>query len=150
MILDQKSEYIEYDEIRLEKGKEYKLESKFITKPHWWANQLYPSAKLIWVETSTSRNYEKEALDAAEKSDVIVFCGGISPRLEGEEMKLEIDGFAGGDRTHLKLPENQESLLKKLHATGKPLIYINFSGSAIALNWENENLQAIVQAFYPG
>ena len=148
VILDQKFGYIEYDEVYLEKGREYKFQSIYIEKPHWWAHTLYPSANLLWVETS--RDYETEALEAAEKSDVIVFCGGISPRLEGEEMKLEIDGFAYGDRTHINLPKNQEDLLKKLHATGKPIIYVNFSGSAIAMNWENEKLPAIVQAFYPG
>lgn len=148
VILDQKFGYIEYDEVYFEKGKEYNFESKYIKKPHWWAHTLYPSANLLWVETS--RDYEKEALEAAVKADVIVFCGGISPRLEGEEMKLEIDGFAHGDRTHINLPQNQEDLLKKLNATGKPVVYINFSGSAMALNWENQNLAAIIQAFYPG
>lgn len=54
------------------------------------------------------------------------------------------------DRTHIRLPENQEELLKILHSSGKPVIYVNFSGSAIALNWEHGNLPAIVQAFYPG
>ncbi|NJN25725.1 MAG: beta-glucosidase [Cyclobacteriaceae bacterium] len=150
VILDQKFGYIEYDEILLEAGRPYKLQSKYIKKPHWWANLLYPSAKLVWVETSTTRDYAQEALAAAEAADVIVFFGGISPRLEGEEMKLEIDGFAHGDRTHIELPENQKALLKKLHASGKPIIYINFSGSAIALNWENDHLPAIIQAFYPG
>ena len=65
-------------------------------------------------------------------------------------MGVELDGFLGGDRTHLELPAPQEALLKKLHATGKPVVMVNFSGSAMALNWENENLPAIVQAFYPG
>jgi beta-glucosidase len=65
-------------------------------------------------------------------------------------MKLETDGFAHGDRTHINLPGVQEDLLKELHKTGKPIIYVNFSGSAIALNWEDENLPAVIQAFYPG
>lgn len=150
VILDQKFGYIDYNEIRLEAGKKYRLQSKFIKRPHWWSNLLYPTAKLLWVETETTHDYESEALQSARDADVIMFCGGISPRLEGEEMKLDIDGFAHGDRTHIELPANQRSLLKKLHSTGKPVIYINFSGSAIALNWEDEFLSAIVQAFYPG
>ena len=97
-----------------------------------------------------SHDYRKEALAAAQKADVIIFCGGISANLEGEEMPLEIDGFSHGDRTHIDLPAVQEELLKALQKTGKPIVYVNFSGSAIALNWENENLPAIVQAFYPG
>jgi len=65
-------------------------------------------------------------------------------------MNIEIDGFAGGDRTHINLPKIQEDLLKELHKTGKPIVYVNMSGSAIALNWEDENVSAIIQAFYPG
>ncbi len=65
-------------------------------------------------------------------------------------MPLVIDGFSHGDRTHLNLPVVQERLLKKLISSGKKIVYINFSGSAIALNWEQDNVAAIVQAFYPG
>ncbi|MFV1976274.1 MAG: glycoside hydrolase family 3 C-terminal domain-containing protein, partial [Candidatus Scalindua sp.] len=107
-----------------------------------------PTAKLAW--TRVDMDYQKEALEAANRSDVIIFCGGISPNLEGEEMPIEVEGFSHGDRTNIKLPAIQEELLKKLKATGKPIVYINFSGSAIALNWEDEKLSAIVQAFYPG
>lgn len=147
-ILNRQTGALEDSEVRLEEGRKYKLVSRFVEEPHWWENTLYPTAHLQWVETS--RDYAKEALEASATADVVVFCGGISPRLEGEEMKLDIDGFSHGDRTHLKLPANQEDLLKQLHATGKPIIYVNFSGSAMALNWQDENLPAIVQAFYPG
>ena len=136
-------------EVKLEKGKEYKLEAVLQAESFWWAsNYQQQFASLTWTETS--RDLRKEALDAAKKADVIVFCGGISANLEGEEMKLETDGFAHGDRTHINLPKIQEDLLKELHKTGKPIVYVNFSGSAIALNWENENLPAVIQAFYPG
>jgi len=63
---------------------------------------------------------------------------------------LVIDGFSHGDRTHINLPKIQEDLLKDLHKTGKPVVLVNFSGSAMAMNWEDENLPAVVQAFYPG
>jgi beta-glucosidase len=93
---------------------------------------------------------KKAALDAAAKSDVVIFVGGISPRLEGEEMKVTMDGFKGGDRTSLDLPKEQEELLKALKATGKPVVLVLMSGSALSVNWENENLPAILQAWYPG
>ncbi|MCD6565210.1 MAG: glycoside hydrolase family 3 C-terminal domain-containing protein, partial [Bacteroidales bacterium] len=91
-----------------------------------------------------------EAVDLAKASDIVIFCGGISPRLEGEEMQVPFEGFFGGDRTDIKLPAVQEKLIKSLHATGTPVVMVNFSGSAVALNWENENLPAIIQAWYPG
>ena len=91
-----------------------------------------------------------EAVDLAKASDIVIFCGGISPRLEGEEMQVPFKGFLGGDRTDIKLPAVQEKLIKSLHATGTPVVMVNFSGSAVALNWENENLPAIIQAWYPG
>jgi beta-glucosidase len=135
-------------DILLEKGKPYNLEATFAIAPFLWTNAVEPSAILSWKEIS--RDYRNEALAAAGKADVIIFCGGITANLEGEEMPLEIEGFAHGDRTHLNLPAVQEDLLKELHSTGKPVVYVNFSGSAMALNWEKENLPAIIQAFYPG
>ncbi len=134
--------------IALEKGKRYDLEASFTVVPFWWNNGIEPAADLSWIDLS--RDYQKEALDAARKADVIIFCGGISASLEGEEMPLETDGFSHGDRTHLNLPAPQAELLKELHKTGKPIVYVNFSGSALSLNWEKENIPAIVQAFYPG
>ena len=137
------------NEIKLEKGQRYQLEATLKVAAFWWSsNHQQQFASLSWVDTS--RDYHKEALEAAKQADVVVFCGGISSNLEGEEMKIETYGFAHGDRTHINLPKIQEDLLKELQMTGKPIVYVNFSGSAIALNWENENLPAIVQAFYPG
>ena len=134
--------------VSLEMAKNYELLVEYVITPFWHSNAITPWAKMTWVEVS--KNYEKEAIDAANAADVVVFCGGISSRLEGEEMPLEIDGFSHGDRTNIKLPSVQEELLKKLKDTGKPVVYVNFSGSAIALNWEDENLPAVIQAFYPG
>ncbi|MBN2814577.1 MAG: glycoside hydrolase family 3 C-terminal domain-containing protein [Bacteroidales bacterium] len=134
--------------ITLEKGKRYDLEASFTVVPFWWNNGIEPAADLSWIDLS--RDYRKEAIETARKADVIIFCGGISANLEGEEMPLETDGFSHGDRTHLNLPAPQTELLKELHKTGKPIVYVNFSGSAVSLNWEKENIPAIVQAFYPG
>jgi beta-glucosidase len=91
-----------------------------------------------------------KAIAAAWMSDVIIYVGGISPRLEGEEMKVDYDGFSGGDRTEIELPSVQNELLKALQATGKPVVFVNCSGSAIAMPWEATNLPAILQAWYPG
>jgi beta-glucosidase len=91
-----------------------------------------------------------KAIAAAWMSDVTIYVGGISPRLEGEEMKVNFDGFNGGDRTQIELPAGQNELLKALQATGKPVIFVNCSGSAIAMPWAALNLPAILQAWYPG
>jgi beta-glucosidase len=92
----------------------------------------------------------QQVLDAVRAADAIVYVGGISPQLEGEEMKVDYDGFRGGDRTRIELPAVQTALLKTLHATGKPVVFVNCSGSAMAMPWEAEHLAAIVQAWYPG
>jgi beta-glucosidase len=91
-----------------------------------------------------------EAQDAAAAADVIVFVGGLSPDVEGEEMKVSYPGFRGGDRTDLSLPAPQEKLLQSLHATGKPVVLVLLTGSALAVNWAQENLPAILVAWYPG
>ncbi|HUX45055.1 MAG TPA: glycoside hydrolase family 3 C-terminal domain-containing protein [Terracidiphilus sp.] len=91
-----------------------------------------------------------EAVARAKEADVVVAFVGLSPQLEGEEMKIEIPGFDGGDRTSLQLPAPQENLLKALAATGKPLIVVLQSGSAVALNWSNAHANAILAAWYPG
>jgi beta-glucosidase len=93
---------------------------------------------------------EKNAIEIAKKSDVIIFVGGLSPSLEGEEMSIDLVGFHGGDRTSIDLPEVQLELLKKLKATGKPVILVLLNGSALAVNWASQNLPAIVEAWYPG
>jgi beta-glucosidase len=134
--------------VALVKGKKYEMTAELRISSSPYTNSIEPSATLSWAETS--RDYRKEALDAAAKADVVVFCGGISADLEGEEMPLVIDGFSHGDRTQINLPQIQEELLKDLHKTGKPVVFVNFSGSAIAMNWEEQNLPAIVQGFYPG
>jgi len=92
----------------------------------------------------------EKAVVAAWSADVIIYVGGISPQLEGEEMKVDYDGFNGGDRTRIELPAQQTELLQALHATGKPVVFVNCSGGAMAMPWAAENLPAILQAWYPG
>ncbi len=92
------------------------------------------------------------ALNAARSADVVIYVGGISAQLEGEEMTRAngFDGFSGGDRTRIELPSVQTALLKALYATGKPVVFVDCSGSDIAMPWTAENLPAILQAWYPG
>jgi len=83
-------------------------------------------------------------------ADAIVYVGGISPQLEGEEMPVNVPGFNGGDRTSIALPSVQTQLMKALKATGKPVVFVMMTGSAIAIPWEDENIPAIVNAWYGG
>ena len=100
--------------------------------------------------------YEEEPVDIGSivsqigDADVVVFVGGISPSLEGEEMKVDAYGFKGGDRTDIQLPECQRSLIAAIRKAGKRIVYVNCSGSAIALVPETERCDAIMQAWYPG
>ncbi|MGA2808105.1 MAG: glycoside hydrolase family 3 C-terminal domain-containing protein [Terracidiphilus sp.] len=91
-----------------------------------------------------------EAVARAREADIVVAFVGLSPQLEGEEMPIKIDGFVGGDRTSLDLPAPQQKLLEAVAATGKPLIVVLQSGSAVALNWANQHAQAVLEAWYPG
>ncbi len=92
----------------------------------------------------------QEALDAARGAEVIVFVGGLTGDVEGEEMEVSFPGFAGGDRTDLRLPKTQQHLLEALRATGKPIVMVLTAGSALAIDWAQKNLPAILLAWYPG
>ncbi|MBC7886290.1 MAG: glycoside hydrolase family 3 C-terminal domain-containing protein [Ferruginibacter sp.] len=131
-----------YAPVIFAKNKLYKISIKYAS---------YGSSPIIsfnWELPNIS--YKKEALRIARQADVIVMCMGLSPRIEGEEMKIKIDGFSGGDRTKLQLPEVQESLIKEITALGKPVILVMVNGSAVAINWEQENLPAIIESWYGG
>ena len=91
-----------------------------------------------------------EATSAAQKADVVVAVVGITSKLEGEEMKVDVPGFRGGDRTSLNLPAEEEALLGALKGTGKPLVVVLMNGSALAVNWANDHANAIVDAWYSG
>jgi beta-glucosidase len=91
-----------------------------------------------------------KALELAQTADAIIYVGGIGPDLEREFMNVPFDGFNHGDRTRIELPPIQTEFLKALLATGKPLVFVNCSGSAMAMPWEAEHVPAIVQAWYPG
>lgn len=105
------------------------------------------------VKETFSVETDQEAQSAIElDSDVVIFVGGLNAKLEGEEMRRAPDwiGFHRGDRTQIELPAPQSDLLKALVESGKPVVFVNLSGSAIAMPWEAEHLPAILQAWYPG
>jgi beta-glucosidase len=91
-----------------------------------------------------------DPIATARDADLVVLVMGLSPRIEGEEMKINADGFLGGDRTRLVLPDPQEDLLRKIAALGKPTVLVLMSGSAVAVNWSDQHLPAILEAWYPG
>lgn len=107
-----------------------------------------------WAGGMTSEKPEadlkKEALEAASKADVVIMCMGITPRLEGEEMKVNVEGFKGGDRTRIGLPDVQQQLIRDIHALGKPVVLVLLNGSALAINWEKDNIPAIIESWYGG
>lgn len=128
--------------IELEAGKKYKITVKY---QNFYGDAI---AQLLWAEPQ--ENVLQEAVQVASQADAIVLVLGLNERLEGEEMKVEADGFEGGDRTSLDLPANQEELMKAMIATGKPVILVLINGSALSINWANDHVPAILTAGYPG
>ena len=129
--------------IQAEKGKSYNIEVRF---SHI---QTYNADLKINVAKELPINYQ-ETIAQLKDIDKVVFVGGISPALEGEEMPVDIDGFKGGDRTNIELPKVQRDFLKALKAAGKQVVFVNCSGSCIALQPETESCDAIVQVWYAG
>ena len=104
--------------------------------------------QLVW--SLPSNPGVESALDAAKNSDAIVFVGGLTAQVEGEEMPVPMPGFSGGDRTDLSLPLAQRDLLTQLYATGKPVVLVLMNGSALAVNEDDLRATAIVEAWYAG
>ena len=129
--------------IQAEKGKSYQIEVRFAHIPTYNANLKINVAKELPIDYQAVISQLKDI-------DKVIFVGGISSALEGEEMPVEIEGFKGGDRTNIELPAVQRNFLKALKEAGKTVIFVNCSGSAIALQPETETCDAIVQAWYPG
>jgi len=129
--------------VDLEGGKSYDL------KLEYFEADRDAEVRLAWRLPGAKAPLD-EALDAARAADVIVFVGGLTGDVEGEEMKVSFPGFAGGDRTHLLLPQSQQKLLDALQATGKPIVFVLTAGSAMAVDKEQAKLPAILMAWYPG
>jgi beta-glucosidase len=129
--------------IEVEKGKTYHIEILYTQVPTYNTNLKFD------LGFEKAFNYD-DVISQLKGIDVVLFAGGISARYEGEEMPIEIEGFKGGDRTSIEFPAIQRSLIQKLKEAGKKVILVNFSGSAMALQPEAKNCEAIVQAWYPG
>jgi len=129
-------------EFKFEAGKKYELEL------HFEQVKDNPFLNLDLVEEAPV-DIER-ILNRLKKVDVVIFAGGISPLLEGEAMNVIAEGFKGGDRIDIELPEIQRYIIKELKKSGKKVILINFSGSAMALVPETSSCDAIIQAWYPG
>jgi len=140
----------EYGDPRLRKSPPMKLEAGKKYKVKVEAIESYADAQVQLVWAAPKPDLKKKALDIAKQADVIVMCMGITPRMEGEEMDVKIDGFNSGDRTRLDLPDLQQQLIKEIQALGKPVVLVLLNGSALAINWEDKNVNAIMEAWYPG
>ena len=124
-------------------GEKFQVEVRFKTVKTWGAGMKIDIARELPID------YQK-TIAQLKGIDKVVFVGGIAPSLEGEEMPVNIEGFKGGDRTNIELPKVQRDFLKALKAAGKQVIFVNCSGSAIALEPEMQTCDAIVQAWYLG
>ena len=126
--------------VELAKGHRYALKIEYVKGGF--------GTKLVWLPVSVDPIIEAAA--AARLADAVVAVVGITSKLEGEEMKVEVPGFQGGDRTSLNLPEEEQSLLGALRGTGKPLVVVLMNGSALSVNWAQEHANAILEAWYSG
>jgi beta-glucosidase len=129
--------------VRLDAGRVYDL------KLEYYEAERDAGVRLAWALPGAKPPFE-EALEAARKSDVVIFVGGLTGDVEGEEMTVNYPGFAGGDRTDIRLPATQQKLLEALHATGKPVVLVLTTGSALGVDWAKANLPGILVAWYPG
>jgi beta-glucosidase len=131
-------------ELDLSDGKAHDLRIEY-----WHGTKLSGAGlSLSWmppVETERA-----QAVKAAKQADVVVAFVGLSPNLEGEEMPVHVEGFDGGDRTDIELPQVQKQMLEAVAATGKPVVVVMMNGSALAVKWAKEHAAAILEAWYPG
>ncbi len=133
--------------VDLKKGKAYPVKIEY-AEEEGNAHLEFQWQKVQINNLDTSKM--KTAVQIAEKSDVAVVVVGISPRLEGEEMPVHLEGFKGGDRTSLDLPAPYEKLLQTVANTGKPVVLVLTGGSALSVNWAQAHIPAIIMAWYPG
>ena len=127
---------------KVKAGEKYDIQIDYI--------QIFGMAHMKFDVFTNKVKSVEDILKEISDADYVVFAGGISPRLEGEEMKVDAYGFKGGDRIDIQLPQCQRDLIKAISEAGKKIIYVNCSGSAIALVSETSTCQAIMQAWYPG
>ena len=132
----------DYYILEAEAGKTYDIEIRF--------SQWSDTAELLFnIGYLKNTDYSAVASSVSD-ADAIIYVGGLSSKLEGEEMSVRIDGFDRGDRTSIELPAVQKKMMESLVSTGKPVVFVLMTGSAVGLEWENENIPAIVNAWYGG
>jgi beta-glucosidase len=127
--------------VTLEKGHRYPIQVTTEAR-------LLAGIELLWKRVSTQAESDLSA--AAAQADVIVAAVGLTSDLEGEEMRVELEGFSGGDKTSIDLPADQRKLLEQAKATGTPVIVVLMNGSTLDLSWAKDNASAIIEAWYPG
>ena len=132
-----------FGQIHLDKGHPVQLE---LIYGH--TGQGKPEAQLMWAPVNNTA--DPAAVAAARNADVVVAVVGITSRLEGEEMPIDLPGFSGGDRTSLDLPKPEQNLVQAVAASGKPLVVVLMNGSALSTNWEKAHANAIVESWYSG
>lgn len=132
-----------YEFIELKAGKSYEIRVEYVQD-----KSEYSHVHILWDQPDN--DLKKAAIELAQQSDLVVLCMGLSPMLEGEEMKVRVKGFNGGDRDDIQLPETQTELIRAIQQLGKPTVLVLLNGSALAFNWEAENIPAILEAWYPG
>jgi beta-glucosidase len=128
--------------LRLEAGRSYRIRVD--------GQESYGDAQLQLAWATPQESLLADALAAARQADAVVMALGLTARLEGEEMSVEVPGFRGGDRTTIGLPAPQHQLLERVVALGKPTVLVLLNGSALAVNWAQEHVPAILEAWYPG
>ena len=128
-------------QVHLEKGHTYPI------KIEYFQTIRGAEARLKWT---IPRREEQRAVEAARNADLVILAMGLTARIEGEEMNVQAEGFSGGDRTSIDLPKPQEDLMVRIVAAGKPTVLVLMNGSALAVNWADQHVPAILEAWYPG
>ncbi len=126
--------------MKLEKGHRYALKIEY--------GPAGVGTRLVWLPLLSDPF--SEAVATARQADVAIAVVGITSDLEGEEMKVDVPGFKGGDRTSIDLPKEEEDLLEALRSTGKPVVVVLMNGSALSVNWAAQHANAILDAWYSG
>jgi beta-glucosidase len=132
----------EYGTVDLEANKPYSISLEY----HEYVGDA--DIRLVWAPPV--QGLQEEAIAIARQADTVIMFLGLSPRLEGEEMKVPVEGFKGGDRLTLDIPRVQQDLLEKIAALGKPTALVLLNGSAISVNWAKDHIPAIVESWYGG
>jgi beta-glucosidase len=128
--------------LELEAGRAYDLRLT--------AGEAYGDAQVQFLWAPPHADLLGDAVAAARDADAVVLFLGLTPGIEGEEMPVEIEGFRGGDRTDIALPAVQQELMQRVVALGRPTVLVLLNGSAVAVNWAEDNVGAILEAWYPG